>query len=40
MKTIDPYTWDDTPDLTTAWSDSGAMPTMFLLGDLDGTNQW
>lgn len=35
------YTWDDTPDLTTGWTDNPAIWLVALVGDLDGSNnQW
>jgi hypothetical protein len=31
------YTWDDTPDLSTGWTDNSAMYLCFLEGDMDGS---
>jgi hypothetical protein len=40
MKSQASYAWDDTPDLTTGWTDSAATFVMHLEGDIDGSNQW
>lgn len=34
------YVWDDTPDLTTGWSDSGNSFSLIVVGDLNGTTTW
>jgi hypothetical protein len=34
------YVWDDTPNITTGWSDSAGPFTMRLVGDIDGSTQF
>jgi hypothetical protein len=34
------YTWDDTPDLTTGWTDSAGPFVVRLVGDIDGSTQF
>jgi hypothetical protein len=34
------YVWDDTPDLTTGWTDSAGPFVMRLVGDIDGSTQF
>ena len=34
------YVWDDTPNFTSGWSDSGSAVSIYLEGDLDASNQW
>jgi hypothetical protein len=40
MLTQASYTWDDTPNLTTGWTNSGGIITMYLLGRLSSGEQW
>lgn len=34
------YVWDDTPDLTSGWSDAIGILTFYLRGDLNASSQW
>lgn len=40
MKSQAAYAWDDTPDVTSGWTDTTATFVMHLEGDIDGSTQW
>lgn len=40
MKSQASYAWDDTPNITSGWTDSAATFVLHLEGDIDGSTQW